>query len=88
MIEKLLNSQSDKVVEMNDEIKEVTLTSENITKISKALTNFSFRNGPIESMDSMFGDDWDKAISNDGGYKELLSYLRIFLNNLRTKQLL
>lgn len=49
-IEDFFNPQSDISKNFNSEMKKVTLTSENITKISKALTHFAFRNGPIEDM--------------------------------------
>ncbi|SLL37275.1 Uncharacterised protein [Mycobacteroides abscessus subsp. abscessus] len=37
-------------MELNADIKEVMISNENITKISKAVVHFAFRNGPIEDM--------------------------------------
>lgn len=47
-IKKFLYDQSDILMELNADIKEVMISNENITKISKAVVHFAFRNGPIE----------------------------------------
>lgn len=44
------NFINDIPTEMETEIKKELLKDENITKIAKAVTHFSFRNGPIENM--------------------------------------
>jgi len=117
VVKNFLDDQPDEVMKLNADIKEITLTNENISKISKAVVHFAFRHGPIEDMhtdtkknitdenmkklnkymvnriaylftlvledrwmefnflveqsDSMFGDNWDEAIPDDGGMKEL-----------------
>lgn len=50
IIDEFLHSRSKRVDKLNDQMKEEMLTSANITKISKAITYFAFRNGPIEDM--------------------------------------
>lgn len=49
-IKDYLDTETNVSVELNTNMKGQTLTSENITKISKAVTHFAFRNGPIEDM--------------------------------------
>lgn len=49
-IKNLLNNDSDIIKSMNATVKSQTFTNENISNISKALTHFAFRNGPIEDM--------------------------------------
>src|SRR5690625_2384600 len=50
IVEKFLDSDSDMAQKFNEDMKKEILTSENISKISIALTHFAFRNGPIEDM--------------------------------------
>ena len=61
LIDQFLSPQSDIAEKYNKEMKGVTLTKENINKISKALTHFAFRNGPIEDMHA----DPEKNITDD-----------------------
>jgi hypothetical protein len=42
--------KSERAKEMNNDIKEKLLIEENVSMISKAITHFAFRNGPIEEM--------------------------------------
>lgn len=116
-IKDILNNKSNGVKEMNAQMKEHILTDKHITKMSKAIVHFAFRNGPIEDMhsdsqknitdddmkklnkymvnriayiltlikedrwiefnylvetfDLMFGHDWDEAIPDDGGMRNL-----------------
>lgn len=48
--EKLMNEKSDLFNELNLNSKECLLKRENIDYISKAITHFVFRNGPVEDM--------------------------------------
>lgn len=50
LIKDFLDAESNVGMELNTNMKGQTLTSENITRISKAVTHFAFRNGPIEDM--------------------------------------
>src|SRR5699024_9483185 len=50
LIKDFLDTESNVSVELNSNMKGQTLTSENIIKISKVVTHFAFRNGPIEDM--------------------------------------
>lgn len=117
LINDFLDNNTDIAKTLNDKMKLETLADKNISKISKAITHFIFRNGPIEDMhadvnknitdedmkilnkyivnriayiftliskdqwaefnfliesiDLMFGHDWDEAIPDDGGIKDL-----------------
>lgn len=50
ILDEYLLGRTDKSKEMNLQIKSDILKSENISIISKAITHFAFRNGPIETM--------------------------------------
>ena len=69
-IKDFLDDQSDVGTELNTDMKEIILTSENITKISKAMVHFAFRNGPIEDMHA----DVEKNIT-DEDMKKLNKYM-------------
>lgn len=117
LINDFLDNNTDIAKTLNDKMKLETLADKNISKISKAITHFVFRNGPIEDMhadvnknitdedmevlnkyivnriayiftliskdqwaefnfliesiDLMFGHDWDEATPDDGGIKDL-----------------
>lgn len=70
LIDQFLSPQSDIAEKYNKEMKGITLTKENINKISKALTHFAFRNGPIEDMHA----DPEKNIT-DEDMKKLNKYM-------------
>ncbi len=59
-LDELLFNQSPSANQRNQEAKEELLQEKNIDKIAKAITHFSFRNGPIEDMhadpDKQLGD--------------------------------
>ncbi|WP_025025593.1 hypothetical protein [Caldalkalibacillus mannanilyticus] len=50
ILDEYLLVKSEKAREMNKEYKQQLLQEENITMISKAITHFAFRNGPVEEM--------------------------------------
>ncbi|MEI3612511.1 hypothetical protein [Pseudogracilibacillus sp. SO30301A] len=50
IIDEVLNPNTDKGKQINLQMKEEVFTKENLDKISKAITHFAFRNGPIEDM--------------------------------------
>lgn len=50
LLDEYLLGKSDKAIEMNLQAKNQILKSENINMISKAITHFAFRNGPVEDM--------------------------------------
>lgn len=112
----MLNSKSEIFEIENESSKNRLLKVENIDKLSKAITHFVFRSGPVESIhskghlddkemmvlnkfmvnrlaymwslliqenwmeleflinsyDSLYGHDWDKAEIDDGGNLELI----------------
>ena len=70
LIKNFLDAESNVGMELNINMKGQTLTSENITKISKAVTHFAFRNGPIEDMHA----DVTKNIT-DEDMKKLNKYM-------------
>lgn len=50
IIDDVLNPDTEKGKQINQQMKEEVFTKENLDKISKAITHFAFRNGPIEDM--------------------------------------
>ncbi|HLQ83951.1 MAG TPA: hypothetical protein VK121_08970 [Pseudogracilibacillus sp.] len=70
LIKDFLDYESSVGMELNANMKEIILTNENISKISKAVTHFAFRNGPIEDMHA----DMTKQIT-DEDMKKLNKYM-------------
>lgn len=52
ILDEYLQVKSESAKEMNNKIKDQLLNDENISMISKAITHFTFRNGPVEDMHS------------------------------------
>lgn len=50
ILDEYLQVKSEKAKEMNLQVKNEILNSDNINVISKAITHFAFRNGPVEDM--------------------------------------
>lgn len=50
ILDEFLMVKSEKAKDINSKVKFELLKNENITMISKAITHFAFRNGPIEDM--------------------------------------
>ncbi|MBO1001840.1 hypothetical protein [Pseudogracilibacillus auburnensis] len=50
IVDEVLNPESEKGSHINTQVKEDFFISDNLDLISKAITHFAFRNGPIESM--------------------------------------
>lgn len=50
MLNEILLGKSEKAKEMNSKAKSQILNAENLNMISKAITHFAFRNGPVETM--------------------------------------
>lgn len=69
-IKDFLDDDSDSHKELNTIMKNKTFTNENISNISKAVTHFAFRNGPIEDMHA----DETKNIT-DEDMKKLNKYM-------------
>ncbi|MYL58643.1 hypothetical protein GLW20_14145 [Virgibacillus halodenitrificans] len=70
LIKDFLDAESNVGMELNTNMIRQILTSENISKISKAVTHFAFRNGPIEDMHA----DVTKNIT-DEDMKKLNKYM-------------
>ncbi|MCG7406523.1 hypothetical protein MH117_03770 [Paenibacillus sp. ACRRX] len=50
ILDELLLAKTDEAKEVNEKYKDTLMVSDNLTVISKAITHFAFRNGPIEEM--------------------------------------
>jgi hypothetical protein len=50
VLDDLLMAKTDKSKKINDKYKEQLMNIDNLSMISKAITHFAFRNGPIEDM--------------------------------------
>jgi len=50
ILDEFLQVKSEKAKEMNLQVKDEILSLKNINTISKAITHFAFRNGPVENM--------------------------------------
>ena len=60
--DELLPGKSEKAKEMNSRVKDLIFNIENLNMISKAITHFAFRNGPIEDMHA---DPKKQLLDND-----------------------